>query len=518
MTVKINRIRYALILLAALVIVRLPTFIYPILDEDEAIHAVIGGEIANGGDPYLDGTDSKFPLLWYEYAGVFKVFGLYNMIAVHGLTLALVWITALLLAFIGERLRDPPTGALAGIAYALFSTASFYKILGSNFELHMLPWECAAAVFAVVGAQSVAPRTPIRRGPVFSFAAGLCIGFSILTKQQGGMMLFTLPVACLVAFRPRLKLFLAQVVMLGLGAGIVGALFAAFAEARGYFAAMWYWAVDYPRYYIVSGAENVASLARTLRCVGFWILGSLPLWLAAGFTLRRRPRDPLTRFAVVWLALSWMPVSLGGRFYAHYFLLNLPGLSLLAAPVLGDFFSSMVAPWRRFLVAAVCLIPVVIFTAGSCAMPSFKKWEGVVAPDFTGLGEKIAALVPENSRIFVWGWAPEFYVYSARRPASRFVFCDYLSGRMSGTDHEPSVTTTYRDRIIPGTWEKLAEDFARHRPYLIIDAAVPDIHAYRPYPLAQYPELAADVALNYIPLHLDGLPAYICKTCGNGKR
>lgn len=497
-----SRVPYLLLIFIVLLVTRAPSFVYPILDEDEAVHATIAAQIVSGNQPYVDGVDGKFPFLWYQYAAMFRIFGLYNMFAVHALTLMIVGATAWLLSRIGALIKDEQTGRWAGLLYALFSTASYYKILGSNFELHMLLWECAAVLLALISLRRPNPL-------LWWFFSGICAGLSILTKQQGGMILFTLPIAIFLPYRPPVKSMILGIIAMGLGTGLVGSACILLAWYLGYLQEMIYWTVTYPREYIAHGAGYITSWKRSSLRIGFWLVSSLPLWIAAIQTLKRDRNGPATRFAIVWLALSWIPVSLGGRYYAHYFLLNLPGLVLLAAPSIARSWTDETSLVRRRLFTATALLPVAIFLTLNFAMPQVKNRIGEVAPDYDELGQKIAALVPKEERIFVWGWAPEFYVYSRRLSAGRFPHCDYLSGRMAGSAKEPELTSTYAERIFPGTWENLMQDFVHHPPALVIDSAAVDIHDYAPYPIAQYPQLAAYLAQGYRKTDLSGIPVYV---------
>lgn len=228
----------------------------------------------------------------------------------------------------------------------------------------------------------------------------------------------------------------------------------------------------------------IASPGRAGGRIGWWILSTLPLWIGAATALRQRSREAL--FALTLLLFSFIPISLGGRFFAHYFLMNLPGLCLLAAPTFKRLLANDFSRLRRAILGGLTLFPALLFLAGSLAMPVVKRWEGLVVTDFERLGAHVATLTTPDERIFVWGWAPEIYVFSGRLPAARFVFTDVLSGRIPGSAKEEAITQSYQERLSPSAWEMLWQDFEKSPPRLIVDSAAADIHEYAPYPLKNY--------------------------------
>lgn len=466
-----------LVVLIAIAVVRAPTFVYPILDEDEAIHATIGATIASGLKPYIHAVDGKLPLLWYEYAAVFHFFGPYNMFAVHALTLIIVCVTAYLLYRTATLLTNERAGFCAALLYGLYSTASFYKILASNFELHFLVFECLA-IFWVVHARGR------RRGWIFWGLAGVAAAFATLTKQQAGIILVSLPAASFIGWDRNIRTALLGLAAMFAGFMAVLCAFALFAKAQGYYDDMILWTLRFPMNYIQGGNEMIASPGRAAWRIGWWILSTLPLWIGAASALRQRSRTAL--FALTLLLFSFIPISLGGRFFAHYFLMNLPGLCLLAASSFEHLFANDFPRARRAILLALTLFPPLLFLGVSLAMPVVKRWEGLIVPDFERLGARVAMLTTRDERIFVWGWAPEIYVFSGRLPAARFVFTDVLSGRIPGSAKEEAITQSYQERLSPAAWEMLWQDFEKLPPRLIVDSAAADIHEYAPYPLKNY--------------------------------
>jgi hypothetical protein len=99
-----------------------------------------------------------------------------------------------------------------------------------------------------------------------------------------------------------------------------------------------------------------------------------------------------------------------------------------------------------------------------------------------------------NDRIFVWGQAAKIYLEARRRPASRYIEAASLTGHVfGGVLH--GVDT--RKWIVPGAWDKLEEDFAKHPPAYIVDVQT-DLP--QPHPVQNFPILAKLLAEQYRPV------------------
>ena len=100
-----------------------------------------------------------------------------------------------------------------------------------------------------------------------------------------------------------------------------------------------------------------------------------------------------------------------------------------------------------------------------------------------------------NDRVFIWGRsAAEVYLHAQRRPACRYVLTFPLTGFVFG-EELPGLDT--RDRIVPGAWSNLEEDFRKHPPVYIADHySGPDAQ----YPVRDFPILARLLAEHYEPV------------------
>src|SRR6267378_7936329 len=137
------------VIIALVVILRGPTLLPSMSLTDEDFYSTIASDILDGGKVYHTAVDTKTPGIYYIYAGVFRVAGRNNLLAVHLLAIFVVAATALVVRRIGARAADEWAGAWSGIGYAVFVHA--YRpndTLGANSEIFAaLPLALSVLVF-----------------------------------------------------------------------------------------------------------------------------------------------------------------------------------------------------------------------------------------------------------------------------------------------------------------------------------------------------------------------------------
>src|SRR5216683_4187411 len=151
---------------APILLAHMPSFFHRLLDGDEAIYASIAA-LMNGGAPlYVEGgVDNKPPGILWVYAATFRVFGTYQMTAVHMVALLVVAATCFLIFLAGRRLAGARAGVLAAVFYGVMTGAGNPRLLAANTEVFMmLPltaslllmlrrrWLWSGALLAVAGA------------------------------------------------------------------------------------------------------------------------------------------------------------------------------------------------------------------------------------------------------------------------------------------------------------------------------------------------------------------------------
>src|SRR4029078_11316611 len=163
-------------------------------------------------------------------------------------------------------------------------------------------------------------------------AAGVLLACAALVKQQAGMQLPIVAAFLILHLRGRARW---QAPALLCGGFLVACLAAVpVLVAIGSWGEFLYWTVAVNRYYIGNGnsfGDGLKLMARGRLVLvpaspALWLLGATGLALAI-----KRVTRAESALTLLWFCGSCLPLSLGGRFFAHYFLQLFPPLVLLAS-------------------------------------------------------------------------------------------------------------------------------------------------------------------------------------------
>jgi hypothetical protein len=253
----------------------------------------------------------------------------------------------------------------------------------------------------------------------------------------------------------------------------------------------WAWQVNFK--YIHDSFDRSYVIKKFIYSAGFFAITMSPLLIAVGGCLKNRQ----FLLSHAWLPIFWLlgqfaGLWISGKFYSHYYFHLIAPLCLLGGVGLVQLRPVL----QRRCVAATAGLSLIFCLVWFCKEKLLVAY-GYGAPDFRSIAQQIEQHSTPNDRIFVWGYSPEIYVLSKRLSASRFIFCDYLTGRISG---HPKVKDPNFDTAIfatPGAWDMLQEDLSSKRPLYIVDTAAGGFHQYSKYPLEKYPWLRDYVAANY---------------------
>src|SRR4029077_21111152 len=110
-----------------------PSFFHRLDDSDEAIYSSIAALMNAGGALYSDGgVDNKPPGIFWVYAATFRLFGTYQMTAVHVVALLFIAATCWLLFMIGRRLSSSRAGLLAAVLYGVLTAQGNPGLLAAH--------------------------------------------------------------------------------------------------------------------------------------------------------------------------------------------------------------------------------------------------------------------------------------------------------------------------------------------------------------------------------------------------
>jgi hypothetical protein len=504
----VRKLATLLAVLACGVVLRLPTFARPMLSDDEAIYATTADAMRRGELLYRDVVDHKPPLIYHVYRAGYALFGEYETHGAHLFVVLAVLATGVLLWRLGAR-GSPGSpgspgffgGVVAALLWLVFSTTWHdYDALAANGELFLLLPQTLAAVGVMAAFER--PAGAVRL--CLHFLVGALTGVAALFKYQAlsflavslGMLLY----GAAVSRDSRRGAALAAGLQLG-GALLPGTVWFRFNFS-----------------YLDAGLSGWSAFGRgskRLLMIGGVALVPYGLGIAGAMAtaraLLRQARPPRSRaprrappsgevMALLWLMSSALAVCAGGRFFGHYFHLVLPPLCLLAAP-------RFLRLWdhsrhaRRWLVS-LCAVPAVVFLLlATVARPLAEKLDHA-EPPYQAVAARIAALSPQDARIFVWGNSPQLYVSARRGMGTRFSLCNYLTGESPGTPTE----TGQRDagaNVLPASWAMLFADLERRKPLLFVDAAAAKWDGYEKFPVERYPELAHYRLQHYRPVEAE---------------
>lgn len=336
---------------------------------DEAIYLAIAEQVANGQALYVDVADHKPPGIYVLAAVAFEVFDA-PLYALRLATYAVVAVSALLVAALGRRLRDRPTGLFAGLLYLLMTYLPHFD----GFYFLTEPWAVLTLLVATL------LLFDDRRGTDALAGGSLAVG--VLFNQT--VFLFG---AAIIAFHLlklrypdlRTREYLLGTVrrLLTIGSGFLVLLGAVFLVLwlNGILEAMLYYAAYVP---FVGYSTPFDLYQHVLAAVTL-----LPVWLLAGWACLRVARTLFRGadvadehlFVGTWAVVLSVP---GATAFAgdHKFLFAFPALALLATVALFDGTAKLggaasglsefrrAAPSRETLVA-VAFVGLVVAAAGA---------------------------------------------------------------------------------------------------------------------------------------------------------
>lgn len=248
------------------------------------------------------------------------------------------------------------------------------------------------------------------------FLSGLAAGIAFLINAKG---LFV--AASCVVWHP------AGIILIGMGFASINAAALAWLWIAGslmpYYDQVWHWGRIYAgRTFVDAPVRN--AVLRTLNWAGFHSALLLPaIWFA------RDERSPRVRFAA-WALISCGAVALGWRFFPRYFFQLLPVVVLAAARGV-----ELMGRRCRAIALLLLLIPAVRFgpryaiLAAESLTGRPHDWRDVAMD--RNSREAASALRPlsrPGDTLFVWGFRPELYAYTALPAGTPFLDSQPLTG------------------------------------------------------------------------------------------
>jgi 4-amino-4-deoxy-L-arabinose transferase-like glycosyltransferase len=522
------------------------------LYEDDGLWFTAAEELLRGKTLYGGVYFDKPPVLPLLYAGLFKIFGA-HILTIRLFTIAYsLGISAVLYKF-GSTLYNKRTGLTAAGMWAFFSTtAASGHTQGFDTDFVMvLPYTAGAYLLT---------RACLEGRAWLALAGGAMVGVAVQVNPKGvfDLVFFAALLIVLLLWLGRARLVAPEVwkgrggsrlissvrlLALALVGFVAGSLpfivyLAVTHSLSDYWLYVWVWGSRYANY---NSLLSIITLGLRVN-VGYFALNStllitLVVVVVSVITRARRlsgtreqreadPSDSNTASALdiasrrefasdvvllIWLAVSFAGLSVGGRFYTHYFFQIMPGLSLIGARGLSEIASYSGTYGKRlsraltallvigFVITAVRFHTRTITLAADWARgkkgDATATWfherlnheERMVAALVRGLPEGAEdTLGPEGIRqggasnarasedaadyLFVWGYRPELYYWSGLLPASR-----YLSAQpLTGVPADAQYANGEHRSILDESWTaaaraQLISDLKETQPKYIID-------------------------------------------------
>jgi len=425
---------------ALLLAIGLPTVILPFWS-DNAIFALVGGSIAEGGSPYVDAWDQKPPAIYLIYA--VAIHGPYDLFTnVRAFDLGWTVVTAWALIALGRRWWSPRAGMIAGLLYGgVYLASSTWTQLAQPDSFIGLP-----LVLALLLCHAARGRWTLL------VTAGAMLGFAF---QLRAIMVLLVPFVPLVEVEEaprggRARAWAASMVRLGAGficVQVALALYLAVGGALGQFLAATRFAAGYTRVGGPWQGPEGPTLAGFLQAVRFsfldWALSRLVLTapaLVGGFVGAFVLRERRVQQLVLFVALAYAGIAAQAKFFWYHYWYMLPFLALLAGWAWDRALGRLLAIWSRGPAVALAglVFAGLLLDTPEVLDTGWGQWQRYVRYQqdpayrerfgqlFRPTSEETARYVRERTRpgeaIEVWGYDPLLYLLAERPHASRFLY------------------------------------------------------------------------------------------------
>lgn len=440
-----------------------------------------------GGTYYTTGTDQKGPLWLGVYSLADRISSHDGFwFAVAGLFIALAVMTgaaATATAYLATR--SPPGAIAGGIAIVLYLT------LGpEDYSQALLSRNITSALTSVAVALLMLQLFRRERWGSnlwVAAASGALIGLAVQTMPTTALVAVVL-LGWLVVHdwfdRDSVAFVSLRTVVWSLAALVTALSAHTYYAARGLFGEFWTYWFTYNRMYTDavgrSPLQIVGHGAREL--MQYYLVHRVQfalvvLFVVAGLVLWRllSRAERLAWFVIVaWFAAELASVAVNQRFFGHYFVLTFVPIGFMVTLLLARITVEVKSPIRW--VAPVVVIVLIVgvgwgrFSNGLAEAAAFDGIEAR-ADDHVRAAEgwlqmqraAVAMLVGEDEPILVWSRHSRFYTTLERFASTRYIENRWLTGHVGGTDVQSL------EWVLPGTFDRFAEDLAGSPPVAVVE-------------------------------------------------
>lgn len=511
------------------------------LYEDDGLWFTAAEEILSGKALYREIYFDKPPAIALVYAGLFKLFGA-HILTIRLFTIICSIAISIVLYLFGKQLYDRRAGLIAAAMFTVFSTTyQTGHVQGLNTDFLMaLPYTAGAYLLV----RSCADLFNRRR---IAFCGGLLTGIASQINPKAAFNLVFFALFLFIARRWQKKKdteeesrmtgyllpFLYSLVGFALGALPFLIYIAATKSLSFYWLYVWDWGARYAGYY---PAWKIAVSA-LIQSFNYFALNNTLLialvFVIASAIKRSRKKQGDTKPALeadskadvtllLWLAISYVGLAVGGRFFGHYFFQILPSLCLIGARGLIGIVSLRNRTTDRanrkwnlpYALAALLVVGFVITlvrfhartvilaadwargTKSAATLEWFQEKlnseERMAAAAVRSLDDSsqaadqlsAEALRKDSPRergvegpsdyLFVWGYRPEIYYWSGLIPASKYLSSQQLTGVPADVHYfGEQYRSVLEESVTAAARAELAQELEQTRPRYILDELGP---------------------------------------------
>jgi len=400
------------------------------LERDEGEYAYAGQLMLQGEPPYKLAYNMKMPGIYAAYALIMAVFGQ----TTEGIRLGFMFINfgaIVLMYFLGRRFLDRAGAVAASAMYGLLSVSP--SVVGMNAHAtHFVVLAALGGILVLLRAQDTGRLSRF-------FWSGVLFGIAFLMKQPGGAFgLFGFTVLLWSAWHEQPRDWKTNGLRLALYAAGVAApivLTGLILWRAGVWDKFWWWTVDYARVHAtaLTWSDGMSNLANYIKHVhwdwSFWFLAMLGLTIV--LMEKRRMEDKF--FCSSFLFFSAAAVCPSLHFTAHYFVLMLPVVALLAAKA-AAMAAARLSGRPLALVRAAPWIFLGILSIGDIWSHRliFLEWTSEEAavqmyPDnyfqvYPVIADYLRTHSPPSATLAVLGSEPELPFYAHRRSVTGYIY------------------------------------------------------------------------------------------------
>lgn len=483
------------------------------LDCDEALYAYMGQKMLEGERLYADLSENKPPLGYVIYKIAIALGGA-NELAIRIMPVPLILVTVTLVWWIGRRVGGLVAAVVASILLVLLSTDPYLYGNGAQLEQAINCFSVGALASTIRASESRHWR------PAWMLVAGISLGLAMIVKQVAALHLLVLGVAVLLmpsrgeagpgkvrsvlTFALGLGGVLGFTVMILFMQGVGEAAYEDIIRAGRALATDVQPEPNAPSAsirWLTGNADPEGTLPPPFGKTNYlvwWGTGSWPIWLVGlpSLIYLLGVRPTFERVVLVgWTVSTLVQVIAPGLYWAHYYLLPVPGLALVVGITLADQLKGGWTSLRSWIIGLGIVLSMLGFVAiqvrDYLLVPSEeltirhkggKQWVGLRT---IGRMMEEQTLEWEDPKLLIWGWQSPLHFYAKVDAASRHIFINNLMRDFADRAHP----------VVSPRIDELVEDLRNERPDFVLVAYPP------------FPRLMEILQEGYLPTNRFAFPA-----------